>query len=111
MGLLPDGVLWRKKEAFSDGISSKEKSWYEIIQDDCEKTVSDEAMNQAKTDWTHNTPTTKEAYHFRKIFTEKFGVNRHTILPNYWLPKWNKDGSEINKYTDPSARFLDVYND
>jgi asparagine synthase (glutamine-hydrolysing) len=111
MGLLPDEVLWRKKEAFSDGISSKEKSWYKIIQDECEETVSDEAMEQAKTDWLHNTPTTKEAYHFRKIFTEKFGVNRHTILPNYWLPKWNKDGSEIDKYTDPSARFLDVYDD
>jgi asparagine synthase (glutamine-hydrolysing) len=31
--LLPDAVLWRKKEAFSDGVSKKEKSWYSIIQD------------------------------------------------------------------------------
>jgi asparagine synthase (glutamine-hydrolysing) len=31
LGLLPDEVLWRKKEAFSDGISTEEKSWFKII--------------------------------------------------------------------------------
>ena len=31
--ILPREVLWRQKEAFSDGVSSQEKSWYEIIQD------------------------------------------------------------------------------
>ena len=29
-----------KKEAFSDGVSSKERSWYEIIQEDCEKNIT-----------------------------------------------------------------------
>lgn len=29
--LLPLDVLYRKKEAFSDGVSSKEKSWYQIL--------------------------------------------------------------------------------
>lgn len=28
---LPKSVLWRKKEAFSDGVSSKEKSWYQMV--------------------------------------------------------------------------------
>ena len=111
LGLLPDEVLWRKKEAFSDGISSKDKSWYEIIQDDCEKNITNEMMDKAKVEWLHCTPSTKEAYHFRKIFTDKFGVNRHNILPKYWLPKWNKEGEEINEYTDPSARLLDIYED
>ena len=32
-GILPSEVLWRKKEAFSDGISKKTKSWFEIIND------------------------------------------------------------------------------
>ncbi len=32
-GLLPDAVLWRKKEAFSDGVSGPTKLWYEEIQD------------------------------------------------------------------------------
>ena len=30
---LLDSVLWRTKEAFSDGVSKQTKSWYEIIQD------------------------------------------------------------------------------
>lgn len=32
-GLLPNDILWRPKEAFSDGISSIKRSWYEILQD------------------------------------------------------------------------------
>ena len=32
-GLLPKEVLWRTKEAFSDGVSSQKKSWYKIIED------------------------------------------------------------------------------
>lgn len=28
---LPKSALWRKKEAFSDGVSSKEKSWYQMV--------------------------------------------------------------------------------
>ncbi len=109
MDLLPDEVLWRKKEAFSDGISSKEKSWYEIIQDECEKNITDEMMLKSKEEWIHHTPPTKEAYHFRKIFTDKFGVERHNIIPNYWMPKWNKDGKKVEGYMDPSARTLDLY--
>ena len=31
--LLPYDILWRVKEAFSDGCSTKEKSWYQIIQE------------------------------------------------------------------------------
>ena len=30
--LVPEEILWRTKEAFSDGVSSLNKSWYEIIQ-------------------------------------------------------------------------------
>ncbi len=29
--LLPEQVLWRRKEAFSDGVSSVQRSWYQII--------------------------------------------------------------------------------
>ena len=32
-GLIPDEILWRPKEDFSDGVSSQKKSWYSIIQD------------------------------------------------------------------------------
>jgi asparagine synthase (glutamine-hydrolysing) len=36
-GLLPHEVLWRRKEAFSDGVSAETKSWYEEIQERLEK--------------------------------------------------------------------------
>lgn len=39
-GLLPDKILWRPKEAFSDGVSSKEKSWFSLLQDHVENKVS-----------------------------------------------------------------------
>ena len=32
-GLLPNEILWRPKEAFSDGVSSKEKSWFSLLQE------------------------------------------------------------------------------
>ena len=31
--VLPHSVLWRRKEAFSDGVSKQTKSWFQIIQD------------------------------------------------------------------------------
>ena len=31
--ILPDEILWRKKEAFSDGVSSKGRSLYQILQE------------------------------------------------------------------------------
>ena len=50
--LLPPSVLWRTKEAFSDGVSSQDKSWYEIIQSklDTKYTVDefDEKCNSYK---------------------------------------------------------------
>ena len=101
--LLPNEVLWRKKEAFSDGVSSKTRSWYSIIQEYAESKCSNLVHNEY-----HIKPSTKEARYFRELFLNKFGSNRVDIIPNYWLPKWNKDGL-VEGYIDPSARVLDVY--
>ena len=38
-GIIPDSVLWRPKEAFSDGVSSKKKSWFEHLQEKIEDKV------------------------------------------------------------------------
>ena len=38
---LPSEVLWRPKEAFSDGVSSQKKSWFQILQDHIDKHVTD----------------------------------------------------------------------
>lgn len=39
LNLLPDGILWRRKEAFSDGITSVKKSWYTCLQEHVESLV------------------------------------------------------------------------
>jgi asparagine synthase (glutamine-hydrolysing) len=92
--LLSKEVLWRKKEAFSDGVSGTEKSWFNIIQDYIKKKYN---MDE------------KEYYKYR--FIQLFGTNRLNIIPNYWQPKWDKEGNEVLNYVDPSARTLDIYNE
>ena len=39
-GLLPDEILWRPKEGFSDGVSSKKQSWFRLLQEHIEDKVS-----------------------------------------------------------------------
>ena len=36
--------------------------------------------------------TTNEAKYYKLKFLQKFGISRETIIPNYWQPKWDKDG-------------------
>jgi asparagine synthase (glutamine-hydrolysing) len=107
--IIPDEVLWRKKEAFSDGVSGKEKSWFQIIQEYVEPLVTDEELKNASVKYPYHTPTTKEAYYYRKIFCGYFGEWNQTVIPHYWQPKWGADGKEITDYIDPSARVLKVY--
>jgi asparagine synthase (glutamine-hydrolysing) len=108
--LLPDDVLWRKKEAFSDGVSG-EKSWFRIIQEWVEDKVSDKELASAHETYPYFTPKTKEAYYYRKVFCKCFGKHRQNVIPGYWQPKWSANGKEVTDYIDPSARVLDVYKD
>ena len=101
--ILPFDVLWRKKEAFSDGISGKTKSWFEIIQDHIKTLVTEEEFK------TKPLGPTIEAHYYKKVFIEFFGKKRLDILPCYWQPKWNSSGI-LDEYIDPSARTLNVYN-
>ena len=41
-GLLPDDILWRRKEAFSDGVSGHTRSWFQIIREHVDKKITDE---------------------------------------------------------------------
>ena len=100
--LLPDEVLWRHKEAFSDGVSSQKRSWYQIIQEYIDTQITDDEFNTNKNDFLINKPMTKEAYYYRKIYN-KYYKKTDQVIPYYWLPKYS-DG-----VTDPSARTLDNY--
>ena len=104
--LLPTEVLWRKKEAFSDGISSKEKSWYSVIQEHVVKKLAELTIN-----WLVYLRTSPESTYYFYLFRKYFGNNRDDIIPHYWQPKWNKDGQVVDSYVDPSARTLDIYDE
>lgn len=122
--LLPDEVLWRTKEAFSDGVSSKSRSLFSIIQNHYNKQFlkenivanpssvssyhfsiiasdSDPIMNKIGT---HLIPKTAEQYYYRKEF-EKNYKGMGSIIPYFWMPKY------ADNIVDPSARTLNIYNE
>lgn len=100
-GLLPDEILWRKKEAFSDGVSSTEKSWFQIIQEHVGSLITDDEFNENRTKMTPE-PHLKESYYYRKLF-DSYYPGRAETIPYYWLPRWSGDTK------DPSARVLSIY--
>ena len=100
--IIPDEVLFRKKEAFSDGVSIKEKSWWQIIQEYLEDKVVVNEINKGYPFPT--TGLTKESYYYYKKFADLY-KNQIKVIPHYWLPKWS--GNVIN----PSARVLTNYTD
>ena len=98
INLLPEKILYRRKEAFSDGCSSMEKPWFKIIQDHCEELISDEMFEREIEKISHIKPESKEALWYRLCF-EKYYPKRGEIVPYLWLPKWTTE-------KDPSARLL-----
>ncbi|KAM4705837.1 asparagine synthetase [glutamine-hydrolyzing] [Rhinophrynus dorsalis] len=99
--LLPKDILWRPKEAFSDGLTSVKKSWFTILQDHIDQQVDDITLEKSSDKFPLNPPKTKEGYFYRQIF-EKYYPGRAGWLTHYWMPRW------INA-TDPSARTLKHY--
>ncbi len=103
--LLPDQVLFRRKEAFSDGVSGGgegEKSWYQICQEKALEEVGDDWATKA-THFKHLTPKTAEAYYYRIVFDRMYGPAERAVVPYHWMPQWAPGA------TDPSARTLGVY--
>ncbi len=95
--LLPEEVLWRFKEAFSDGVTVETRSWHQIIQEFVDNQITDEYFEQNKNKYDYNTPVLKESFYYREIF-EKHYQGRGNVIPYFWMPKWCGD------MTDPSAR-------
>ena len=97
-GLLPEKVLWRRKEAFSDGISRAEKSWFESAKAAGEAI----AINMDATTYKINPPPTAEALWYRTLFHQHYPATAAATIPAMWMPRF------INA-TDPSARTLSLY--
>ena len=104
-GLLPDDVLWRMKEAFSDGVSSAcGRSWVQMIKEYSDRVIRDEEFNNKQHELysLYNPPYDKESFYYRRVFESIYGGRGETI-PYYWRHPF------CEGVLDPSARLLSFY--
>jgi asparagine synthase (glutamine-hydrolysing) len=100
-GYLPDEILYRSKEAFSDAVSNNETNWADAIKKLANDTITDKDLEM--NEFVFNKPKTKDALYFRRIFNNIY-PNRDHIIPHYWLPRFQN-----KEILDPSARILECY--
>jgi len=98
--LLPQCILRRKKEAFSDGVTSENRSLYVILQ---EKILKDYKFTEDEIELYKTMPGVSisafaEEQYYKKIFKMHF-PNNMNIVPYKWMPKYVSA-------VDPSARTI-----
>ena len=69
---LPESIVWRQKEQFSDGVGY---SWIDELKAYAATQVTDSQLENAKFKFEHNTPDSKEGYLFRTIFAQHFPLD------------------------------------
>jgi asparagine synthase (glutamine-hydrolysing) len=94
---LPDDLLWRQKEQFSDGVGY---GWIDKLKDEAESHVSDYLVSLAGERYPVNTPVTKEEYYYRTLFEELFPGRGREYTVQKWVPRTDWDGVGY----DPSGR-------
>jgi asparagine synthase (glutamine-hydrolysing) len=67
--MLPEEIIWRQKEQFSDGVGY---SWIDTLKRITSEAVSDEQMAHAAERFPVHPPQGKEEYYYRSIFAELF---------------------------------------
>ena len=67
--MLPQEIVWRQKEQFSDGVGY---SWIDTLKRITAEAVSDDDMAHAAERFPINPPLNKEEYYYRSIFAEHF---------------------------------------
>ena len=97
-GALPKDVLWRRKEAFSDGVSGTERSLYQILQEHCENHIPENFGSQ---EVRINVPQTQEQVFYRWVFEKRY-PGHGNVVPYFWMPKYVEA-------KDASARTLAIY--
>eukprot|EP00835_Amoeboradix_gromovi_P000896 NODE_34_length_31639_cov_0.254375.p2 type:complete len:572 gc:universal NODE_34_length_31639_cov_0.254375:21445-19730(-) len=93
---LPQDVLYRQKEQFSDGVGY---NWIDSLKLHAEKKVSDTIFEQRHVRFPRDTPATKEAYYFRSIFVQHFPQASCCESVKLWVPREDWGCS-----ADPSGR-------
>ncbi|MAF77766.1 MAG: asparagine synthase B [Halobacteriovoraceae bacterium] len=98
--LIPDEILWRQKEQFSDGVGY---SWVDGLKEYAESIISDADFSKREELFPYLTPTTKEAFLYRKIFSEVHPHGDIAKQAKRWIPKWQ------DYDVDPSGRANDSH--
>ena len=102
--LLPDKILWRRKEAFSDGVSSKGRSLYVILQEFISTMLKLEHYYEEKNiiDKYPISIETEKLY-YKNLF-DSYYPYCDKLVPYFWMPRYSNA-------SDPSARTLKLYHD
>ena len=113
-GYLPDDVLWRQKEQFSDGVGY---SWIDTLKEYVNEQVTDQELANAKFKYPINTPDSKEAYFYRRIFESHFpGDASANCVPHgksvaCSTPEALAWDASFQNNADPSGRAAGVHNE
>lgn len=106
---LPKNILMRRKETFSDAVSTFEGknkiNWIDSIIEYCQKKYDTTTFNIKIERYSYNKPQTKEELWYRELFCSLFNNNYYKntseLTVEFWKPNWCGNNS---KYIDPSAR-------
>ncbi|KAJ3352613.1 asparagine synthetase [Entophlyctis luteolus] len=101
---LPDEILWRQKEQFSDGVGY---SWIDGLKDHAEKVVSNVEFQRVREGWMYkdDAPTTKEGVWYRRAFEKMFPQRACLESVVRWVPRKDWGCAE-----DPSGRAQKAHN-
>ncbi len=99
--LLPNSILFRRKEAFSDGVSGKTRSLYVVLQEHIARHYDQLHPRDAP----HSPCVELEKRYYRECFDTLYTRCAADIVPHQWMPRF---GAE-QETSDPSARTLAVY--
>ena len=104
---LPETVVWRQKEQFSDGVGY---SWIDALKEKVEQEVTDEQMARREFRFPVNPPLSKEEYYYRTIFEQHFpSETAAATVPSVpsvacSTPEVLAWDEELGKMVDPSGR-------
>ncbi|MBO4331025.1 MAG: asparagine synthase B [Oscillospiraceae bacterium] len=102
LGLLPDGILWREKAAFSDAVGH---SMVDYLKEYAAQRYCDGEYEEKRLKYDHARPFTKESLLYREIF-EKYYPGQAEMIADFWMPNKSWEGCDVD---DPSARVLSNY--
>lgn len=112
---LPESIAWRQKEQFSDGVGY---SWIDTLKQLAEEKVSDTEFANAKDYFPINTPTNKEEFMYRMIFTEHFPSDEAArsvpSLPSVACSspaalKWDESFKNMNEPSGRAVKTVHAY--